>query len=146
MGLADNEALFEVTSMFRTLIKRISQEWNKNGGRTLSFPQFKVLYMLNKLGPQRVSQLAEMLCITPAAVTGITDKLLAEGYVQRDRAESDRRVVVITLTDKGEVMIREAKDIQKKTIEMIFTMLPDEDIEHLRRIFAEMLFKMDHTD
>lgn len=140
--MADSEMLFEVTSMFRTLLKRISQEWG-NKGYCLSLPQFKALYMLSKDGPQKVSQLALALSITPAAVTGITDKLLAEGYVERERAEVDRRVVFISITKKGEELIQETRAGQSETISSFFNILPEEDIQHLRRIFAEMLSNMD---
>lgn len=141
-----NDVLFEVSSNFRTLVKNISKEWKKSTEYNLSFAQFKALYRLNKKGPLKVSQLADSLGITPAATTGVTDKLLAEGYVKRERAENDRRIVFITITEKGEEIIRKVTESQKETIHMFFDVLPEEDIEHLRRIFGTMLSSIDHTD
>lgn len=138
----DDGLLFEVSSLFRNLLKNISHEWNKRGG-VLSLPQFRALYVLSKDGPQMVSQLAHTLCITPAAIIGITDKLLAEGYVRKERAEKDRRVVYISLTDKGEATVQEAYLERSETFNSFFKMLPEEDIEHLRRIFGTMLAHLD---
>jgi len=140
--LARNEVLFEVSSMFRALLKQFSQEWNKRG-YMLSLPQYKMLYLLNKEGPQKVSQLAMALGNTPAAVTGLADKLFAEGHIQRERAESDRRVVYVSITEKGRHMLDEVKETQEEIFQTFFDKLPDEDIHHLKRIFSQLLANMD---
>lgn len=141
---AEEEAQFEeVSSMFRTIIKGVTHKFNRIVGSDLSYPQFKVLYSLSRHGPQKVSDLAGTLCITPAAVTGHTVKLLAEGYVTRERNEQDRRVVYISITEKGNDLIRRIRETQKETIHSFFNVLPEEDIQHLKRIFAAMLSKID---
>lgn len=144
--MVKKEELFEVTSMFRTLLKSISQEWNKRGREyNLSFPQYKMLYILDMSGTQKVSQLAECLGITPAAITGITDKLLTEGYVKRERAEHDRRVVNITITEPGKEIMRKVNENQKEMIDGMFNQLQEEDLQHLRRIFGQLLASLEQT-
>ena len=96
-------------------------------------------------GTQKVSQLAECLGITPAAITGITDKLLMEGYVKRERAENDRRVVNISITELGQDIIRQVNENQKEMIDGIFNQLQEEDLQHLRRIFALLLASLEQT-
>lgn len=131
--------------MFRALLKNISQEWNKSsaGKYNLSFPQFQVLYVLKMRGPMKVSEIAEKLTLTPPAITGLTDKLVAEGYVQKERAEDDRRVVNITILEPGLEMLMKVKKDQKEMIESFFNILSEEDIQHLRRIFTLMLSNID---
>ncbi|GJM83028.1 MarR family transcriptional regulator [Paenibacillus timonensis] len=143
--MVKKEELFEVTSMFRTLIKAITQEWNKRGGDfNLSFPQYKMLYMLNATGTHTVSQLAEGLGITSAAITGITDRLVTEGFVNRERGENDRRVVNISITDRGREIISQVTERQKEMLEGIFDQLQEEDLQHLRRIFGVVLANIDN--
>jgi MarR family transcriptional regulator, organic hydroperoxide resistance regulator len=143
--LVKREELFEVTSMFRTLIKAITQEWNKRGGDfNLSFPQFKMLHMLNATGTHTVSQLAEALGITSAAITGITDRLVTEGFVNRERGENDRRVVNISITDQGREIISQVTERQKEMLEGIFDQLHEEDLQHLRRIFGVVLANIEN--
>lgn len=141
--MSKNEALFEVATMFRTLIKGISQEWNKRNEYSLSFPQYKMLYILTQHGTLKVSQLADMIGITSSAITSLTDKLLTDGYVHRERAEQDRRVVYISITEKGKEIAEKVRENQQETIHRIFDMLEEEDIEHLRRIYAVMLSNFD---
>lgn len=140
-----NEEIFKVSSMFRALLKNISQEWkhSSEGKYNLSFPQFQVLYVLKMRGPMKVSELADALTLTPPAITGLTDKLVAEGYVQKERAEDDRRVVNITLLEPGYEVIKKVKKDQKEMLQGFFNILSEEDIQHLRRIFSLMLSNID---
>ena len=124
--------------MFKTFLKGINKDWNKQG-HELSMTHCKTLFSLSKGGPQKVSQLAGSLNFTSAAITGITDHLFAEGYVNKERAECDRRVVNITITKKGEEMINNLKENQHEVIGSYFKILPNEDLDHLRRIFRVLI-------
>ncbi|WP_334078174.1 MarR family transcriptional regulator [Paenibacillus sanfengchensis] len=136
----EGQDLLEVTTMFRTLIKGITQEWNKRGGEyNLSFPQFKMLHILSRSGPQRVSTIAEKLGLTSAAITGLTDRLVTEGYAIRARDEDDRRVVYITITELGKDIVNKIIQEQEESNRTIFSMLDDRDIRHLKRIFSQMI-------
>ncbi|WP_152396685.1 MarR family winged helix-turn-helix transcriptional regulator [Paenibacillus guangzhouensis] len=139
-----NTELVEVTTLFKTLIKRVTQNWNKRMVHQLTYPQFKMLFKLEKHGPQKVSQLAEALCITSGAVTGAADRLLSEGYIERTRAADDRRVVYIQITEEGRRITHQVMEDQKETIAMFFGSLPDEDIKHLKRIMTTVLAKIDN--
>jgi DNA-binding MarR family transcriptional regulator len=146
--LDKSEQIFKVSSMFRALLKNISQEWKKSGAGkyNVTYPQFQVLYVLKLRGPQKVSDLAEALSLTPPAITGLTDKLVAEGYLQKERAEDDRRVVNITIMESGLEIIRSVKRDQKEVIQGFFDNLSEEDIEHLNRIFSLMLSNIDNQN
>ncbi|MFC5652348.1 MarR family winged helix-turn-helix transcriptional regulator [Paenibacillus solisilvae] len=137
--MAYNTELLDVAGLFRTLIKNMTQEWNKHMSYGLSYTQFKVLFKLHSCGSLKVSELAESLGLTSGAITGISDKMIAEGYVERSRAEDDRRVVYIEITSKGEQMLDRVLNDQKDTMTAFFDRLPAEDIQHLKRIFAKML-------
>jgi len=143
--LAKNDELFEMASMFKSFLKSISQDWNKRG-HTLSLPKYKILYMLDRDGVLNVSQLATALGITPSAVIGVTDQLQAEGYVRKERGESDRRVVNIIMTDSGKAIVEEVMDGQNEILQKYFGVLPDEDIQHLKRIFSALIGNLETTN
>jgi DNA-binding MarR family transcriptional regulator len=48
-----------------------------------------------------MNALAETLACDASNVTGVVDKLEARGLIARQAAESDRRVKVLLVTDKG---------------------------------------------
>ncbi|WMT38818.1 MarR family transcriptional regulator [Paenibacillus sp. D2_2] len=98
--MAIDQEILEVSNMFRLLMKKASQDWNRGACKmNLSFPQFQILYGLNTRGPLKVSELADALNMTSAAITGLADKLCSYSYVERERATDDRRVVYIKITD-----------------------------------------------
>ncbi len=70
------------------------------------FNQLKVLRELRG-GPLSMSQIAQLLGVTNAAVTGIADRLEKKGLVQRVQDPTDRRVVCVQLTPEGYMLQRE---------------------------------------
>ena len=88
--------------------------------------------------------MADTLNLTSAAITGLTDKLCSQNYVERERATDDRRVVYVTITKEGVDAIDAVKETYREMIERLFDQLSKEDIQHLRRIFAQMLVNIDN--
>jgi len=68
----------------------------------ITLARFDYLAQLER-SPQglRMQELSRRLMVTGGNVTGLTRQLVAEGLVDRRRADGDRRVQVIRLTAKG---------------------------------------------
>ncbi len=69
-------------------------------GATL--PQFDILAQLYR-EPQglRLGELSRRTMVTNGNVTGLADRLEAEGWIQRETLDDDRRVTVARLTRRG---------------------------------------------
>jgi DNA-binding MarR family transcriptional regulator len=52
------------------------------------------------------SEFANRANVTRATITGLLDRLEREGLVERQNHPSDRRMLTVHLTDKGEALIR----------------------------------------
>jgi len=52
-------------------------------------------------GPRRMSELADVVEISSASLTGIVDRLEDRGLARRVRSDEDRRVVTVELTEAG---------------------------------------------
>ncbi len=70
-------------------------------GFGLSQAQCQVLQLLDPEAPVAMCRVAEALDCDPSNVTGIVDRLQAQGLVERRVAEADRRVKKLVLTLKG---------------------------------------------
>jgi DNA-binding MarR family transcriptional regulator len=69
---------------------------------SITLPQFDVLSELERAGtPMTMSELSRKLMVSNGNVTGVIDRLEKNGYVTRTRADHDRRIQFIGLTDKG---------------------------------------------
>jgi len=75
---------------------------------------------------------------TPGAITSATDKLVAEGYAERKGDKEDRRVVYLEITEKGKKLVESLSQAQNNITIRFFQGLPDEDIQHLIRIYNKI--------
>ncbi|MBD3257846.1 MarR family transcriptional regulator [candidate division GN15 bacterium] len=74
----------------------------------LTAPQLICLGTVVERGPLTVSEIAEMVFLSPSTVVGILDRLETRGLVQRERDTVDRRVVNILATAAGKKVVNKA--------------------------------------
>jgi DNA-binding MarR family transcriptional regulator len=68
-----------------------------------TLPRFDVMAMLARKGEGlKMSELSEALMVSNGNVTGIVDRLVAEGLVVRVSIAGDRRATLVRLTPKGD--------------------------------------------
>jgi DNA-binding MarR family transcriptional regulator len=76
------------------------------GSEGLTLLQFYILKSLKDSGHMcKMSELAASRFLSPAAVTGIADKLVSLGFVERVSDKSDRRIVLLTPTDRAKLLL-----------------------------------------
>jgi len=68
-----------------------------------------LLFLISMKNEIKTTEIAKQFGVTPGAATGIADKLEKMGLIERQRKEEDRRVVVLTLTEKGKEFVEERK-------------------------------------
>lgn len=74
----------------------------------LTGPQLVCLRTLLRLGPVTPSVLSREMDLSQATVTGILDRLAAQGLLGRTRHAEDRRRVIVDLTEAGRNVLRSA--------------------------------------
>jgi MarR family 2-MHQ and catechol resistance regulon transcriptional repressor len=75
-------------------------------GTGLTASQFGVLEALLHLGPLCQKELGQKILKTSGNITLVIDNLEKQGLVRRERG-ADRRYIMISLTEKGDRLIRE---------------------------------------
>lgn len=109
----------EVLNSFATVNKllfHLAKKDAEKGGITLV--QLKALYKLSAHPSISLAELAENLKLTNSTVSGLVDRLVQSGLVERKTSAGDRRAVEISLTEKGEnklkQMVKEESVLVKK--------------------------------
>jgi DNA-binding MarR family transcriptional regulator len=134
----DHRNLLELEEAARLLFRKISSSWSKFNEIGMTPAQGFLLDKLDSEGPLKASQIAEILCYTPGAITTLSDKLIAAGLAERERTEEDRRVVYLSITEEGRQLLGKIRTQRRINVETFFGDLPDEDIQHLIRIFKKV--------
>ena len=107
-GQADHMAA--VTSVMRVqqlLLSRIEETLKPYG---LTFAAFEALRLLafSRRGSLPMGKMGERLMVHPASVTNAISRLEQRGLVERRLSPDDRRVVLATITEAGQALVREA--------------------------------------
>lgn len=84
-------------------------------------------------GPVTQRELADALAVTPRNVTGLVDGLVATGYVAREPHPTDRRAVLVTLTDAGTTLLTSMVDGYAEMHEVLFGAFSERQLRDLRR-------------
>jgi len=71
-------------------------------------------------------------------VTRLVDRLVADGLVVRRRSETDRRVVYIAITDKGEALLREMDAPLRQLHDRQARLLTAEQWKELSRLLVKV--------
>jgi DNA-binding MarR family transcriptional regulator len=76
-----------------------------------SLPRFDLMAQLDR-HPEglKMRELSRRLMVTGGNVTGLTDKLVAEGLVERQENPQDRRAYTVRLTSEGKKQFRAMAD------------------------------------
>lgn len=61
------------------------------------------------------TNIAKLLDITPGTLTTNLDRLAIKGYIEKEKSNEDKRIVLVTLTPQG-VAIRKKREAQHKKI------------------------------
>lgn len=77
----------------------------------LTAPQLAALQAIGRLQPVSVGTLAKSIHLSQATLTGILSRLESRSLVIRSRSGSDRRSVVVELTDEGGQLLASAPSL-----------------------------------
>lgn len=103
----------------------------------MTLPQFDVLAALARRDDGiTMTELSRYLMVSNGNVTGIVDRLVQSGWVERSTAPGDRRATVVRLTEKGKADFRAMATVHETWV--------DELLSHFNRAeVGEMIGRLD---
>jgi DNA-binding MarR family transcriptional regulator len=99
----------------------------------LTLTQIKILMLLARHGSVSGGELAGLLGVGPAALSGMIDRLVAQDLVARTEDLHDRRVRRITLTEAGSELIGGILDAGAWQLRKVLSRLSDEELATVAR-------------
>ena len=69
--------------------------------KDISVNDMHIIEAIGEKEPKNMSSVAKIMSVTVGTLTIAINSLVKKGYVHRERSEEDRRVVLISLTEKG---------------------------------------------
>lgn len=87
----------------------------------------------------KVSEISEMLNITPSAVTHTVNSLEKVGYIERQSDPTDRRIVLVRATTRCEEIMTELYSERIQFLEDLVTFLGEKDSKDFIRLLSTAL-------
>ena len=81
--------------------------------------------------PQKMSAIAKRLSVTVGTLTTNMNSLDENGYIKRERSLIDKRVVLVSLTDKGRKAFFHHRDFHKHMIQAVVKDLDEDETKVL---------------
>lgn len=138
--------MLEMESELRKISQQITHEWKCHVGRKFSRTEVLVMYRLHTEGKQRATELADNLSITTGGLTGITDRLVNGGYIERKRDTKDRRVVYLSIADSGMKELSKMREARESFVQNVFKDFSSEELSQLKQVAAKLLSNLESMD
>ena len=88
--------------------------------------------------PKNMSAIAKVLSVTMGTLTIAMNSLVKKGYVKRTRGKEDRRVVYISLYEKGKGAYQHHEKFHRHMIDEILKDLTEEETEALMKSLTKL--------
>ena len=87
---------------------------------------------------KRSSEVAKLMSVTTGTLTRAVDGLVEHGYVNRTRSDKDKRVVYLTLTERGKAAYEHHKRFHEEMIANAKANLSEEELAILVRSLNQL--------
>lgn len=131
------KAMLNVMATNNWIVREVSRLM---GEHELTMPQYNVLRILRGSHPETLScgAIGERLLDRTPDVTRLLDRLEAAGMVGRERFEEDRRVMMVSITDRGLDQLARMDDEVDALIDRLTRHLTAEEERTLSRLLEKM--------
>jgi DNA-binding MarR family transcriptional regulator len=130
---------------FPLFYKKAMKVWHQAQGNKLPNQYYMTLGMLIEHGPMQMSEIGNLLSISKPNTTFVVNKLIAEGKIERLHDKEDRRIINVSVTEKGREFFNEHKKNIKKNLKENLSKLSEEElntlnnsIDRLNSIFSKI--------
>lgn len=104
----------------------------------ISVTEIHILEKIGDIGCGRMSDIARALGITLATLTVACERLEHEELISRIRADTDRRVVLVSLTGKGQAAYQYHRQFHHDLIDSILADMSEQEQQALSRALGKI--------
>lgn len=136
-----DELLDELIDYWETLVYQLkgeSNSWLDLENPRLSEQEIKVIIFLGRKGEVKMKDIVNYMNLVGSTLTSIIDKLVKKECVKRRRSESDRRIVKVSLAQKGESVFEVLRNITRNKGKTLLLLLDYEE----QKTYVDLMRKM----
>jgi len=100
--------------------------------------QFYVLELLYHKGDLKIKEIVEKTFSSGGTMTVIIENLLKEGFIVKKQDESDRRASLISITDKGSILVEKIFNNHIINLDKVLSILEKNEKENLMYLLKKL--------
>jgi DNA-binding MarR family transcriptional regulator len=137
----------EILGLFHALMRHMAESHAPEFlGVDVTMSQAKALYLLSLRPAATMSSIAAELGVGASAVSGLIDRLAAQGYVERREDPGDRRHQLVTITDKGTATLDSMREMRAQVTLRLLEGFDDDELEAFRFSLIALDREVQHLD
>jgi DNA-binding MarR family transcriptional regulator len=138
-GIRATDATDAILGHFAALMRYVSG-WHAPEflGLDVTMSQAKCLYIVSVRPGIGMSAMAQKLGVGPSAISGLADRLVEHGYLERHEDPDDRRHQQLTLTAAGAVVVDRIRELNAEHLRELLRGLDSLELESLERGIAAL--------
>ena len=129
----------------RLIHKIIILDRNEKACQGVTLSQHYAIAALHRKKELTMNALSNELGLAMSTLTRIVDVLVRDGIIQRNPSETDRRKVLVSLTEKGQQIARKLESCTQKFWLNIVKSIPEEKKPELRENLKMILTALDNA-
>jgi len=138
--LSEFEKVQELYTSFREVNQAFHQSMIHSTQRLgITRLQFFVLKIVMENPGIGLNELSEKIYSVTSTTSGIVDRMVRAGWLNRERPSSNRRSIMLTLTPEGEELRERLLEIREAEITRALAQIPAEDVVALQRIHKQIV-------
>ncbi|PTQ57050.1 MAG: Transcriptional regulator, MarR family [Candidatus Carbobacillus altaicus] len=141
--MPERSAEFEELFQNLRLISRYTKHTLRQIDGQLTMTDFIFLKHLEGEGGVPVTDLARHFGVSASYITNWADRLEKKGLIRRERQPSDRRVVLLMMTEEGEAVRKSVEEKRMSHVLELLAEIEDEELVTLNRILRKILNQLE---
>lgn len=107
--------------------------------KEITYNDMHIIEAIGLNQPKKMSEIAKMMSVTTGTLTTAVNALEKKGYVLRQRSDQDKRVVFMTLTERGISAYRHHEKFHQDMIAFILEHVSEEESQVLQRALERLM-------
>lgn len=133
----ENDIGMMMHAVVRAMKKDAQHSHTSGMAGELTMTQIHALHHIYE-SPQPMKDLAVEMHVSLPTLSSLVDKLVEMGLVARTKSKTDGRVILVTMTKKGERLWKQSMDAKKERMQHILKHLSAKDKKDLLRILTRL--------
>jgi DNA-binding MarR family transcriptional regulator len=125
--------VYEMKKKCTHVDQRLMEEFNLSQSEYLFFSSLDNCQVISS------NELSKSMGLSASRVSRVVDKLVVNGYLDRNTDSSDRRAITLCLTSKGREIKSRIDQERLKCEEQLLRVIPSDEVEKLREIIGKII-------